>query len=325
MSLEATLARIAAIETALYPTPPKRAASPPPRPPTGPPPPNSAPPRSSAYVSPSSASSQTFSQLLGQATLGGTLAPRPATTTTAASRRPRRGRSRPHPGRPGRDAAGLQRIAADQPNTAAPSQGAVVGPWCADFASWCAAQAGIPLGDNGEGFQSVSALWSWAEASGRAVPATRGTPEAGDLIVWGARPRRDRRIGRPRRHDPHDRGQLLRRSRPADLPRRATAARPATCASDDATCPRPRAAGGRRRPFVLGAPPRAGAARRCRSACRSPPSTPNGRSPGPASPPCCAAEMIEVVLPEEEGRDHRSAHAPTSSCSPASPPSASSP
>ena len=33
-------------------------------------------------------------------------------------------------------------------------QGAVVGPWCADFASWCAAQAGTPLGDNGEGFQS---------------------------------------------------------------------------------------------------------------------------------------------------------------------------
>lgn len=64
--------------------------------------------------------------------------------------------------------------------------GAEVGPWCADFASWSAAQAGIPLGENGEGFQSVGALWSWAEASGRAVPASTGQPEAGDLIVWGS-------------------------------------------------------------------------------------------------------------------------------------------
>jgi len=65
-------------------------------------------------------------------------------------------------------------------------QGAVVGPWCADFASWCAAQAGVPLGDNGEGFQSVGALWEWAEGSGRAIPAGDGTPRAGDLIVWGS-------------------------------------------------------------------------------------------------------------------------------------------
>jgi hypothetical protein len=65
-------------------------------------------------------------------------------------------------------------------------QGAVVGPWCADFASWCAAQAGIPLGENGEGFQSVGALWEWAEASGRAIPASEGSPQPGDLIVWGS-------------------------------------------------------------------------------------------------------------------------------------------
>jgi hypothetical protein len=64
-------------------------------------------------------------------------------------------------------------------------QGAVVGPWCADFASWCAAQAGIPLGENGEGFQSVGAIWEWAEGSGRAIPVEDGPPAAGDLIVWG--------------------------------------------------------------------------------------------------------------------------------------------
>jgi len=65
-------------------------------------------------------------------------------------------------------------------------QGAVVGPWCADFASWCAAQAGAPLGENGEGFQSVGALWEWAEGSGRAIPASEGSPQPGDLIVWGS-------------------------------------------------------------------------------------------------------------------------------------------
>lgn len=63
--------------------------------------------------------------------------------------------------------------------------GAGVGPWCADFVSWAAHEAGAPIGDNGEGFQSVSAIWSWAESSGRAIPADQGPPQAGDLIVWG--------------------------------------------------------------------------------------------------------------------------------------------
>jgi CHAP domain-containing protein len=63
--------------------------------------------------------------------------------------------------------------------------GAGIGPWCADFVSWAAREAGAPLGDNGEGFQSVSAIWSWAEGSGRAIPADQGPPQPGDLIVWG--------------------------------------------------------------------------------------------------------------------------------------------
>src|ERR1700733_8155729 len=181
MSLETTLARIAAIETALYPKPAETggvspsSAAPAER--------GSAPP--SAYVSPSSASFQTFSQLLGQATLGGgpSLLGLP-TTTTASS-----------PGLAAVEAARTQVGQQEMPPGSNESpriseyrsavQGAVVGPWCADFASWCAAQAGTPLGVDGEGFQSVSALWSWAESSGRAVPAASGTPEAGDLIVWG--------------------------------------------------------------------------------------------------------------------------------------------
>jgi hypothetical protein len=183
MSLETTLARIASIETALYPKPAETggvSSSSSAATGTSPAERDSASP--SAYVSPSS---QTFSQLLGQATLGGnsSLIGMP-TTTTAAS-----------PGLAAVEAARTQVGQAEMPPGSNESpriteyrsavQGAVIGPWCADFASWCAAQAGTPLGDNGEGFQSVSALWSWAESSGRAVPATSGTPEAGDLIVWG--------------------------------------------------------------------------------------------------------------------------------------------
>ena len=181
MSLDTTLARIAAIETALYPKPAETGGVSASSAATG----TSPAERGSASSSPSSASSQTFSQLLGQATLGGSssLLGLPSTTPEAS------------PGLAAVEAARTQVGQAEMPPGSNESpriteyrsavQGAVVGPWCADFASWCAAQAGTPLGDNGEGFQSVSALWSWAESSGRAVPAASGTPEAGDLIVWG--------------------------------------------------------------------------------------------------------------------------------------------
>ncbi len=59
-------------------------------------------------------------------------------------------------------------------------------PWCAYFASWAARQAGTPLGPQGEGLGSVSAIWSWAQGAGRAVPNGPGvTPKPGDLIVFG--------------------------------------------------------------------------------------------------------------------------------------------
>ena len=59
-------------------------------------------------------------------------------------------------------------------------------PWCAYFASWAARQAGSPLGPQGEGLGSVSAIWSWAQGTGRAVPNGPGvTPKPGDLIVFG--------------------------------------------------------------------------------------------------------------------------------------------
>jgi CHAP domain len=62
--------------------------------------------------------------------------------------------------------------------------GSGVGPWCAYFASWAARQAGVPLGDHGQGFGAVSSVWSWAQQTHRAMPAG-SKPAPGDLIVWG--------------------------------------------------------------------------------------------------------------------------------------------
>ena len=63
--------------------------------------------------------------------------------------------------------------------------GAGVGPWCAYFTSWAARQGGVPLGDQGQGFGSVDALYSWAQRAGKAIPAGPGvTPQPGDLIVF---------------------------------------------------------------------------------------------------------------------------------------------
>src|SRR3954451_3178110 len=59
------------------------------------------------------------------------------------------------------------------------------GPWCAYFTSWLARSAGAPLGEHGQGFGSVDAVYAWAQRSGRAVPAASGQdPRPGDLIVW---------------------------------------------------------------------------------------------------------------------------------------------
>ena len=59
------------------------------------------------------------------------------------------------------------------------------GPWCAYFVSWAARQAGAPVGDQGQGFGSVDALYAWAQHAGRAEPAGSGyVPKPGDLIVF---------------------------------------------------------------------------------------------------------------------------------------------
>ena len=63
--------------------------------------------------------------------------------------------------------------------------GSGVGPWCAYFVSWAARQAGAPVGEQGQGFGSVDALYAWAQRAGKAIPAGPGvTPQPGDIVVW---------------------------------------------------------------------------------------------------------------------------------------------
>jgi hypothetical protein len=63
--------------------------------------------------------------------------------------------------------------------------GSGVGPWCAYFTSWVAQQAGVPLGESGQGFGRVDDVYAWAQSVGRAVPNNGGAvPNPGDLIVW---------------------------------------------------------------------------------------------------------------------------------------------
>ena len=62
--------------------------------------------------------------------------------------------------------------------------GSGVGPWCAYFTSWAAREAGVPLGENGQGFGRVDDVYAWAQRAGKAIPAGSGPPRPGDLIVW---------------------------------------------------------------------------------------------------------------------------------------------
>jgi hypothetical protein len=62
--------------------------------------------------------------------------------------------------------------------------GSGVGPWCAYFVSWAAREAGVPIGDSGQGYGLVDDVYAWAQRAGKAIPAGSGTPQPGDLIVW---------------------------------------------------------------------------------------------------------------------------------------------
>jgi hypothetical protein len=65
--------------------------------------------------------------------------------------------------------------------------GSGVGPWCAYFVSWAARNAGVPIGDQGQGFGAVSDVWAWAQRSGKAIEPGTQPPQPGDLLVWGGR------------------------------------------------------------------------------------------------------------------------------------------
>ena len=66
------------------------------------------------------------------------------------------------------------------------TQGAYAGaPWCAYFVSWCASQAGAPIGDHGQGLGSVSEITDWA-ALDRAAHAD-ARPGRADPLRHGAR------------------------------------------------------------------------------------------------------------------------------------------
>ncbi len=59
-------------------------------------------------------------------------------------------------------------------------------PWCAYFVSWAARQAGVPIGEQGQGYGAVEQIASWAERTGRLRPPAT-LPEPGDLILFGGR------------------------------------------------------------------------------------------------------------------------------------------
>jgi hypothetical protein len=148
-----------------------------------------APPQAAPAAQPSTSTTTSFDSALQGAmgtgvTFGATGAAAPATSTgTNAGQaivniaRGEVGQAEQPPG--SNDSA---RIAMYRQATA----GSGVGPWCAYFASWAARQAGVPLGDHGQGFGSVASVWSWAQGAGKALPAG-SKPAPGDLIVWGSR------------------------------------------------------------------------------------------------------------------------------------------
>jgi hypothetical protein len=162
MSYEATLQRIAHLQTVLAPRPVVTAQAS-----TG-----------------TTNTSSPFVQALQAAGAPATAAAAPATTSVGGTAA----------GRAALAAAQAEVGVAEQPpgSNDAPriaqfrqaTAGSGVGPWCAYFVSWAARQAGAPIGDQGQGFGRVDDVWAWGERTGRATPAATAQPQPGDLIVW---------------------------------------------------------------------------------------------------------------------------------------------
>jgi CHAP domain len=160
VSLATTVARIAELQGVLQPVPPPATAAP---------------------ASQPAAFSSALTQAAGPVATAATAAPAPVAGGTPAGQaivnlvRNEVGVAEQPPG--SNDAP---RIAQYRQATA----GSGVGPWCAYFVSWAAREAGVPIGDAGQGYGLVDDVWAWGERSGKAIPASGGTPQPGDLIVW---------------------------------------------------------------------------------------------------------------------------------------------
>jgi cell wall-associated NlpC family hydrolase len=123
-------------------------------------------------------SATSFADLLSATTAASTAAPVTGTSTTAGlgalrAAESQVGQAEQPPGSNDGPAIATYRSAVE---------GAYPGaPWCAYFVSWCAAQAGAPIGDRGQGLGSVAEIADWARRTGRLV----SQPQPGDLILFG--------------------------------------------------------------------------------------------------------------------------------------------
>lgn len=160
MSVESVMARIAALQEALHPTPPAQAGA--------------ARARLSsdfqAVLSQSGVPPSTASPLLQAGGIGAPVGSGAGLRALSFAQQEVGVTEQP----PGSNNS--PRIAEYRASTA----GAGIGPWCGYFVSWAAKAAGAPLGEAGQGFGAVSSAWEWAKRTGRTVQ----TPQAGDLIVW---------------------------------------------------------------------------------------------------------------------------------------------
>ncbi len=123
------------------------------------------------------------------------------------------------------------------PTTARPPPARASAPWCAYFTSWLAKSSGAPLGEAGQGFGSVDALYAWAQRTGKAIQNGPGvSPQPGDLIVW------DEHIGLVESVDPDGTVHTIEgnKQRPGDPPdSMLLAPRSGTCASAEPSPARP--------------------------------------------------------------------------------------
>jgi hypothetical protein len=155
MSLEATLSRIAQLQTMLAPPQPVATAA----------------PATTATAFASALQGATATTAAAPVSAGGT----GAGQAMLAAVRPEVGQAEQPPG-----SNESPRIAQYRQATAgAPGPG----PWCAYFVSWAARQAGVPIGDSGQGYGRVDDVMAWGQRAGKALPAG-STPQPGDLIVW---------------------------------------------------------------------------------------------------------------------------------------------